>query len=63
MRTLNYLTKKHMKYKVKQSLQINLENELNEEVKGGYKWLCKLFSWDTEYNGGKMKLITYLLTQ
>lgn len=50
-----------MKYKIKQSIQINLENDLNDEVKNGYKWKCKLFDWNTEYQGGKMKLITYLL--
>lgn len=52
-----------MKYKVKQSLQINLENDLNEEYEKGYKWVCKLWSWDTEYKGHKEKLITYLISK
>jgi len=50
-----------MKYKVLQSLQINLERDLNEQYKNGYEWVCKLFSWNTIVPGGKTKLITYLL--
>ena len=40
---------------------MNLENDLNEEVKNGYEWKCKLFDWNAEFQNGKMKLITYLL--
>ena len=48
-----------MKYKVKQSLQSQLEKELNEET--DYEWLCKLYEWDTEYIGDTEKLITYIM--
>ena len=50
-----------MKYKVKQSIQSNLENDLNEEYIKGYEWVCKLFAWNTECRGGVQKLTTYLL--
>ncbi len=50
-----------MKYKVLQSLQINLERDLNEQAEKGYEWVCKLFAWDTTVPGGKTKLITYLI--
>ncbi len=50
-----------MRYKVKQSLQIYLEKDLNEEAEKGYFWVCKLFNWNTDYLGGKQILVTYLV--
>jgi len=50
-----------MKYKVKQSIHSQLEKDLNDHDEQGYKWKCKLFSWDTHYNNHQEKLITYLI--
>lgn len=57
-----------MKYKVSQSMQSRLENDLNKYFEQGYEWECKLCSWETETrssNGdmpNKDILITYLLS-
>lgn len=50
-----------MKYKIIQELDIFLEPRLNDEFKKGYSFKCNLFSWNTTYKGGTMKLITLLL--
>jgi len=48
-------------YKVTQSIHANLEKDLNDYAEQGYIWVCKLCSWNTEYQGHKEKLFTYLL--
>lgn len=47
-----------MKYKVCQSLQSRLEEDLNEKAEQGYGWVCKLCAWKGFQ--GQM-LFTYLL--
>ena len=48
-----------MKYKIKQSKHIDLEDDLNRWFEEGYTYKCKIFEWVAP--GEHQKTLTYLI--